>query len=72
MKWPRLSCCSLAANAVRFQLHALTYNLANFMRMLARPETVRRVVTTTGVCLNVNKIKPISLSGAPCPESARW
>ncbi|HEX9272030.1 MAG TPA: hypothetical protein VGA01_07440, partial [Candidatus Binatia bacterium] len=27
-----LSCCSFAANAVRLQLHALAYNLANFMR----------------------------------------
>ncbi len=41
VKWTRLSCCSFAANAVRLQLHALTYNLANFMRMLALPETVK-------------------------------
>jgi hypothetical protein len=32
IKWTRLSCCSFAANAVRLQLHALAYNLANFMR----------------------------------------
>ena len=38
---PRLSCCSFAANAVRLQLHALAYNLANFMRTLALPETVK-------------------------------
>jgi hypothetical protein len=36
-----LSCCSFAANAVRLQLHALAYNLANFMRTLALPETVK-------------------------------
>ena len=34
-KWTRLSCCSFAANAVRLQLHALAYNLANFLRTLA-------------------------------------
>src|ERR1700694_540049 len=34
------SCCSFAANAVRLQLHALAYNLANFMRTLALPEAV--------------------------------
>ena len=27
-----------AANAVRLQLHALAYNLANFLRTLATPE----------------------------------
>jgi Transposase DDE domain group 1 len=38
--WPRLSCCSFAANAVRVQFHALAYNLANLMRTLALPEAV--------------------------------
>jgi len=40
IKWTRLSCCSFAANAVRLQLHALAYNIANFMRTLALPEAV--------------------------------
>jgi Transposase DDE domain group 1 len=35
--WTRLSCHSFAANAVRLQLHALAYNLANFLRTLALP-----------------------------------
>ena len=35
----RLSCRSFAANAVRLQLHALAYNLGNFMRTLAMPKT---------------------------------
>jgi hypothetical protein len=39
MKWTRLSCRSFAANAVRLQLHALAYNLGNFMRTLAMPKT---------------------------------
>jgi hypothetical protein len=39
IKWTRLSCHSFAANAVRLQLHALAYNLGNFMRTLAMPKT---------------------------------
>jgi len=42
IKWTRLSCCSFAANAVRLQLHALAYNLANFMQTLALPEAVQQ------------------------------
>jgi hypothetical protein len=38
IKWTRLSCRTFAANAVRLQLHALAYNLANFMRTLAIPK----------------------------------
>jgi hypothetical protein len=38
--WTRLSCHRFAANAVRLQLHALAYNLANFLRTLALPEAV--------------------------------
>jgi len=36
-----LSCCSFAANAVRLQLHALAYNLGNFLRTLATPEPIK-------------------------------
>jgi hypothetical protein len=39
IKWTRLSCRTFVANAVRLQLHALAYNLANFMRTLAMPKT---------------------------------
>jgi hypothetical protein len=35
IRWTRLSCRSFTANAVRLQLHALAYNLGNFMRTLA-------------------------------------
>ena len=38
MKWTRLSCRTMKANAARLQLHALAYNLANFLRTLALPE----------------------------------
>ena len=34
VRWTRLSCRSMQANAVRLQLHALAYNLANFFRTL--------------------------------------
>jgi hypothetical protein len=40
IKWTRLSCRSFSANAVRLQLHALAYNLGNFLRTLATPETI--------------------------------
>jgi len=40
LKWTRLSCMRFAANAVRLQLHALAYNLANFLRTLATPEGI--------------------------------
>ena len=35
------------ANAVRLQLHALAYNLANFLRTLALPEQVKQWSMTT-------------------------
>ena len=40
MKWTRLSCRSFASNVVRLQIHAVSYNLANFIRTLALPEAV--------------------------------
>jgi hypothetical protein len=41
IKWTRLSCRSFHANAVRLQLHALAYNLGNFLRTLATPEPIK-------------------------------
>ena len=40
LKGTRLSCRSFDANAVRLQLHALAYNLGNFLRTLAIPEAI--------------------------------
>jgi hypothetical protein len=40
LKGTRLSCRSFNANAVRLQLHALAYNLGNFLRTLATPEAI--------------------------------
>src|SRR5436853_664101 len=45
--WTRLSCRSMQANAVRLQLHALAYNLANFFRTLVLPDEVERWSLTT-------------------------
>jgi len=42
LKWTRLSCMKFAANAVRLQLHALAYNLANCLRTAATPEPIER------------------------------
>ena len=39
--WTRLSCRKFQHNAVRLQLHALAYNLGNFMRTLALPNAVK-------------------------------
>jgi hypothetical protein len=47
IKWTRLSCRSFSANAVRLQLHALAYNLGNFLRTLAIPEAIAEWSLTT-------------------------
>jgi hypothetical protein len=47
VKWTRLSCHEFIDNAVRLQLFALAYNLANFMRRLALPEPVKHWSLTT-------------------------
>jgi hypothetical protein len=45
--WTRLPCHRFAANAVRLQLRALAYNLANFLRSLALPDEVKHWSMTT-------------------------
>jgi hypothetical protein len=47
LKWTRLSCGAMNANAVRLQLHALAYNLSNFLRTLALPEEMESWSLTT-------------------------
>ena len=47
IKWTRLSCHKFRDNAVRLQLHALAYNLGNFMRTLALPKEVEHWSLTT-------------------------
>src|SRR5262245_20180088 len=46
IKWTRLSCRTFAANAVRLQLHALAYNLGNFLRT-GTPEPIKDWSLTT-------------------------
>jgi Transposase DDE domain group 1 len=41
IRWTRLSCHAFRHNAVRLQLHALAYNLGNFLRTLATPEPIK-------------------------------
>ena len=47
IKWTRLSCSKFRNNEVRLQLHALAYNLGNFMRTLALPKEVEDWSLTT-------------------------
>ena len=47
LRWTRLSCHAFLHNAVRLQLHALAYNLANFLRTLALPADVEHWSLTT-------------------------
>ncbi len=47
IKWTRLSCRKFRDNAIRLQLHALAYNLANLMRTLALPKEVEHWSLTT-------------------------
>ncbi len=46
IKWTRLSCGKFRNNEVRLQLHALAYNLANFMRTLALPKELEHCSLT--------------------------
>ncbi len=47
INWTRLSCHSFRNNEVRLQLHALAYNLGNFLRTLSLPEAVAHWSLTT-------------------------
>jgi hypothetical protein len=47
LHWTRLSCRAFRDNAVRLQLFALAYNLANFLRSLALPREVAHWSLTT-------------------------
>ncbi|MBF0383065.1 MAG: transposase [Magnetococcales bacterium] len=47
IRWTRLSCVEFKQNAVRLQLFALAYNLANFMRTLALPKEIKHWSLTT-------------------------
>ena len=68
--WTRLSCCAFAANAVRLQLHALAYTLANFMRTLALRKAKANVVGVIEMVPEQACISnaPMSLASPPTAE----
>ena len=70
VKWTRLSCRTMAANAVRLQLHALAYNLSNFLRTLALPAEMETWSLTT----LRDKLVKIGARPSPTPDtrSSRW
>ena len=47
VKWTRLSCHDFVDNQVRLQLFALAYNLGNFLRRLALPQSMKHWSLTT-------------------------
>ena len=47
LRWTRLSCRAFRDNAVRLQLFALAYNLANFLRSLVLPDQVAQWTLST-------------------------
>jgi hypothetical protein len=47
VKWTELSCRTFKDNQTRLQLFALGYNLANFLRRLAVPKSIRQWTLTT-------------------------
>jgi hypothetical protein len=47
VKWTKLSCRRFKDNAARLQLFALAYNLANVLRQLALPWSIRSWTLTT-------------------------
>ena len=47
IRWTRLSCQKFRNNEVRLQLHALAYNMGNFLRTLALPDEVEHWSMTT-------------------------
>ena len=47
MKWTKLSCRRFKDNAARLHLFALAYNLANFLRQLVLPQSIKGWTLTT-------------------------
>jgi Transposase DDE domain group 1 len=67
LRWTRLSCHAFRHKAVRLQLHALAYNLANFLRTLALPERVEHWSLTTAAREAGQDRRPGS-----CATAATW
>jgi hypothetical protein len=47
VKWTKLSCRTFKYNQTRLQLFTLAYNMANFLRPLALPKSIRQWSLTT-------------------------
>jgi hypothetical protein len=47
IRWTRISCQKYRNSEVRLQLHALAYNLGNFVRTLVLPKAVEQWSLTT-------------------------
>jgi hypothetical protein len=71
IKWTRLSCRSFAANAARLQLHALAYNLGNFLRTLVTPEPIK-AWSLTNLKEKLIKISVRSSSAMASMSPFRW
>ena len=65
LNWTRLSCHRFVANQVRLQLFILAYNLGNFVRRLALPESIKRWSLTS---IQTRLIK----TGGRLVRHARW
>jgi hypothetical protein len=63
--WTRLSCRRFAANAARLQLHALAYNLGNFLRTLVLPDEAK-------LCLRPSWRRPSGGPAKASPGSDTW
>ena len=74
LRWTRLSCRAFRHNAVRLQLHALAYNLANFLRSLALPRGGRAVVADDACARSWSRSAPGSCATAATSSSSwpRW
>ena len=74
LRWTRLSCHAFRHNAVRLQLHALAYNLANFLRSLALPRGGRAVVADDACARSWSRSAPGSCATAATSSSSspRW
>jgi hypothetical protein len=68
-----MPCRSFAAHAVRLHLHALAYNLGNFLRTLATPKPIKDWSLTT-LKEKLIKIGAKVVSHAVTPRSSwrRW
>ena len=74
LRWTRLSCRAFRHNAVRLQLFALAYNLANFLRSLALPRRGGAVVADDACARSWSRSAPGSCAtgATSCSSWPRW